>query len=129
MVKPEQVEAASKTQIDNTGEARHHQRQSKIWILILSWAGALSLFLTIYILRLDHVVGLIKDDAWYVLSAKALASGQGYTLINSPTPGMLPFYPPALPWLLSLVFRFSPQFPQNLWLLKSVSIAAMLGIG
>src|SRR5262249_49009560 len=28
-----------------------------------------------------------------------------------------------------LVFRISPQFPQNLWLLKSVSIAAMLITG
>ncbi|MGH9842517.1 MAG: hypothetical protein ACREEM_27565, partial [Blastocatellia bacterium] len=40
-----------------------------------------------------------------------------------------PLYPPGFPFILSLFFRLSPQFPQNLWLLKSVSIAAMLGVG
>ncbi len=129
MVKPEQVQPASTIEIDNAGEAHNHQPPIKRWLKIVSWVGALLLFLAIYILRLDQVAGLIKDDAWYVLSAKALASGQGYTLINLPSPGTLAFYPPAFPWLLSLVVRFSPQFPQNLWLLKSVSIVAVLGIG
>lgn len=83
----------------------------------------------VYWLRLDEVVGLFVDDGWYVLLAKALAEGHGYTLINSPSPGILPLYPPGFPWLLSLVVQLSPQFPQNLWLLKSVSVAAMLGVG
>jgi hypothetical protein len=87
------------------------------------------LLLPIYLLRLDRVVGFYVDDAWYVLLAKALATGQGYTLINSPSPGIVPFYPPAFAWLLSLVFRLSPEFPQNVWLLKAVSIAAMAGVG
>ncbi|MDQ3012909.1 MAG: glycosyltransferase family 39 protein [Acidobacteriota bacterium] len=78
---------------------------------------------------MDKVVGMFQDDAWYPLLGKALATGQGYTLINSPTPGILPLYPPAFPFLLSLVFRISTQFPQNLWLLKSVSIVAMLLTG
>ncbi|MGH9768826.1 MAG: glycosyltransferase family 39 protein [Blastocatellia bacterium] len=91
-------------------------------------AGATSviLFFLIYSMRLDKVVGMFQDDAWYALLGKALATGQGYTLINSPAPGILPLYPPAFPFLLSLVFRISPQFPENLWLLKSVSIVAML---
>src|SRR5262249_40122094 len=29
----------------------------------------------------------------------------------------------------SVVFRLAPQFPQNVWLLKSVLLAAMLGVG
>lgn len=69
------------------------------------------------------------DDAWYVLLAKALATGQGYTLINSPTAGIMPFYPPGFPFLLSFVFRVAPDFPQNVWLLKSISVAAMFGVG
>lgn len=82
-----------------------------------------------YLLRLDRVVGLYGDDAWYLLLAKALASGQGYTLINSPSPNIMPFYPPGFSFLLSLVWRLAPQFPQNIWLLKSISIVAMLGTG
>lgn len=70
------------------------------------------------------------DDAWYVVLAKALANGQGYTLINAPVPGIVPsLYPPAFPWLLSLAYRIGPEFPRNIWLLKSVSIAALLGAG
>ncbi|MBS1789570.1 MAG: hypothetical protein JST85_17730 [Acidobacteria bacterium] len=85
--------------------------------------------LAIYLLRMDHVVGLFVDDGWYILLAKSLATGQGYTLINSPSPGILPLYPPAYPFLLSLFYRLSPNFPDNVWLLKSVSVAAMMGVG
>src|SRR5262245_2868476 len=83
----------------------------------------------IYILRFDHAFGLMIDDAWYLLLAKSLATGQGYQLINSPTPGILPLYPPGYPFLLSIFYRLSPSFPDNIWLLKSLSVAAMLGMG
>lgn len=85
--------------------------------------------LAVYILRVDDVVGLFVDDAWYVLLAKALGTSQGYWLINSPSPGILPVYPPGFPALLSLVFRIAPEFPANLWMLKAVSIAAMMLAG
>ncbi len=87
------------------------------------------LFFTIYLLRLDSVFGMIVDDAWYVLLGKAIAEGQGLTLINSPTPGIRPFIPPGFPALLSLVFLINPDFPENLWMLKSISILSMLGAG
>jgi hypothetical protein len=102
--------------------------KSKPWLAIAA-AIAVALFFVIYVMRLDKVVGMFQDDAWYALLGKALATGQGYTLINSPTSGILPLYPPAFSFLLSLVFRIAPQFPQNLWLLKSVSIVAMLLAG
>lgn len=92
-------------------------------------SAALLIFLAIYLLRLDPVVGLFVDDAWYALLAKSLATGQGYQLINSPSPGILPVYPPVFPFLLSLAYRLFSKFPDNIWLLKSVSIAAMAGVG
>jgi hypothetical protein len=98
-------------------------------IFIGAAAAGLIVSLAIYVLRLDKVVGLVVDDAWYVLLAKALATGQGYTLVNSPTPGITPFYAPAFPFLLSIFYRLSPNFPNNIWLLKSVSIVAMMGVG
>ncbi len=97
--------------------------------IAIAGVAALIGALAIYILRLDGVVGLTIDDAWYVLLAKSLATGQGYTLPNSPTPGILPLYPPGFPFLLSIFYRISPNFPENVWLLKSVSIAAMMGAG
>jgi hypothetical protein len=97
--------------------------------ITIACVAALIGVLAIYLLRLDGVVGLTIDDAWYVLLAKSLATGQGYTLVNSPTPGILPLYPPGFPFLLSIFYRISPNFPDNIWLLKSVSIAAMMGAG
>lgn len=96
---------------------------------LLAALGSLLISLIIYLLRLDRVFGLFVDDAWYVMLAKALATGQGYTLINSPSPGITPFYSPGFPALLSIFYRLSPSFPNNIYLLKSVSIAAMMGAG
>jgi hypothetical protein len=98
-------------------------------ILTISCLAALTLSLTIYILRFDRVAGFVVDDAWYVLLAKSLATGGGYTLINSPTPGIHAFYAPGWPALLSIFYRIAPDFPADIWLFKSVSTAAMLGAG
>lgn len=95
---------------------------------LLTIASA-SLVLAVYLLRLDRVAGLIVDDAWYVLLAKALASGEGYSLVNAPTPGLLPPNPPGFAALLSNVFVLSPKFPENVYFLKAVSIAAMMTLG
>ena len=113
--------------VERSGDLDDRDRKRRL--LILAGAAALAVSLAIYLLRLDGVAGLIVDDAWYVLLAKALATGQGYTLVNSPTPGITPFYPPGFPALLSIFYRMSPDFPDNVWLLKSVSIAAMIGVG
>lgn len=85
--------------------------------------------LVIYVLRLNHAAGLMVDDAFYVLLAKALAEGEGYRLISSGATAMLPLYPPGFPAILSFAFHVSPEFPQNVWVLKSMSIAAMMGVG
>jgi len=114
--------------IQPESKAPETKSRQNLWLAIAA-AGAAALFFVIYAMRLDKTVGMFQDDAWYALLGKALATGQGYTLVNSPTPGILPLYPPAFPFLLSLAFRIAPQFPQNLWLLKSVSIVAMLLAG
>lgn len=88
-----------------------------------------SISCTVYALRVDNVVGMFRDDAWYALLGKAIASGNGYSLINAPNPGITPIYPPFFPFLLSLVFRAIPAFPENLFYLKLVSIMAMFGAG
>ncbi|MEK7832026.1 MAG: hypothetical protein AAB401_13110, partial [Acidobacteriota bacterium] len=117
-------------QNNSTEESEQSQTQSGFAKVagIAGWVS-LAVCLLIYVLRLDRVVGLFVDDGWYLLLAKSLATGQGYSLINSPTTGILPLYPPAYPFLLSLFYRILPNFPDNVWLLKSVSIAAMMGVG
>lgn len=90
-------------------------------------AAAVSVFVLMgYLLRIDRVIGLMVDDGWYVVLAKSLATGQGYQLINSPSQGILPVYPPLFPFLLSIAYRIWPVFPENIYILKSVSITAMM---
>jgi hypothetical protein len=83
----------------------------------------------LYLLRLDNAAGLIVDDAWYAVLAKALAQGDGFRLISSATTQIMPAVPPGYPLILAPLFLVSPAFPANVLLLKSVSIAAMAGVG
>ena len=91
--------------------------------------GTLGFSLFFYYFLTDRVAGLFADDAWYALLAKSIATGQGYQVINSPTPGILPLYPPLYPLLLSIPFRFFREFPENVTALKSISLIAMIGLG
>jgi hypothetical protein len=91
--------------------------------------GSVLVVLGTYAVRMDRVFGLYVDDAWYLLLARALADGQGFTLTNSTLPGTLPLYPPGHPWLMSLVLRLPLTFATALVVLKSVAIGAMLVAG
>jgi hypothetical protein len=93
-------------------------RRLQVAVFCLFFAGLL-----IYWFRLDSVAGNWRDDAWYIILAKGLASGHGFQLICTPRPATY-FYPPVFPLLLAAVFRFNPVFPANLWILKSISVAA-----
>jgi hypothetical protein len=63
-----------------SGAARSYRREC-------AWTGGalillvLLLPLTIYVLRLDDVAGMMVDDGWYVMLARALAK-TGYWLVN-----------------------------------------------
>ena len=83
----------------------------------------------LYLLRLDRVAGLVVDDAWYILLGQALSQGQGFRLTSSAVAEILPNVPPGFPFMLSVLFRLNPHFPQNVLLLKGVSIVAMAGVG
>ncbi len=63
-------------------------------------------------------VGAFQDDAIYTVLAKALATGEGYRMINLPGSPHATHYPPAYPFFLSLLWRISPSFPDNIVLFK-----------
>jgi len=96
---------------------------------IAAGIGLTVIVAAIYALRLDDAAGLIVDDAWYIVLAKALASGEGYRLISSATIPVMPSVPPGFPAVLAPVFLIAPTFPGNLALLKFISIVAMAGVG
>jgi hypothetical protein len=86
-------------------------------------AGAV--VLAVYVLRLDHIVGIMGDDAWYALLGRTLARGGGFQQPNTPTPGLLPYVPPGFPLLLAPLWYIAPVFPANVLVLKMLSVAAM----
>ena len=74
--------------------------------------------------------GAYHDDGIYLATAKALAEGQGYRLID--LPGMPPQtkYPILYPAILAVAWHFLPQFPDNLVVLKSISlVCCALAVG
>lgn len=95
------------------------------------WAIVASglLLLTIYVLRLDPIVGIMGDDAWYALLGRTLARGGSFLQPNTPTPGLLPIVPPGFPLLLAPLWVVAPEFPGNIFVLKALSVVAMLATG
>jgi len=71
-------------------------------------------------------VGTYHDDGIYVVTAKALAQGDGYRIVSLPEPLPQTKYPILFPFLLSLVWRLVPQFPANAPFLKLLPLAAGL---
>lgn len=66
-------------------------------------------------------VGVFQDDGIYVILGKALASGEGYRYLNLPGAPYATHYPPGYPLFLALLWKVSPQFPQNVGLFTFAS--------
>ncbi len=83
--------------------------------------------LALYVQRLRlPSAGLDQDDGVYLVTAKALATGQGYKIVSLPTPIAQTKYPILFPALLALVWKVFPEFPENLLMLKLVPFLATL---
>lgn len=92
---------------------------------------ALLVLLLGYGRMVPQVCGAYHDDALYVITAKALAHGQGYRLINLPGAPLQTKYPILYPALLAMVWKVWPNFPDNLLLMKWLSVlcgAATVGL-
>ncbi|MBX9927873.1 MAG: hypothetical protein K2X99_03085 [Gemmatimonadaceae bacterium] len=72
-------------------------------------------------------VGLFWDDAVYLGSAKALATGAGYRITQLPDAPPAVHYPPLFPALLATMWRLWPQFPENLALLQLLNPILLAG--
>jgi hypothetical protein len=58
--------------------------------------------------------GYQHDDGIYYVTAKALATGQGYTIPSLPGSPAQTKYPPGLPLTLAPAWIINPEFPANL---------------
>ncbi|HKS06891.1 MAG TPA: hypothetical protein VJR92_11295 [Gemmatimonadaceae bacterium] len=73
-------------------------------------------------------VGVFWDDGVYLITAKALATGEGYRYVHLPGAPSASHFPPLWPALLSIVWRIAPDFPDNVRLMKLVN-PILLAIG
>jgi hypothetical protein len=94
-----------------------------VWVLILTLVGSGSIYL---IILSPEKFGVQYDDSVYVTTAKALATGQGYRVVSLPYEPAQTKYPPAYPLLLALIWRFYPEFPENLTVMMIASVLATL---
>ncbi|HZR98109.1 MAG TPA: hypothetical protein VFE37_05350 [Chloroflexota bacterium] len=64
----------------------------------------------------------ISDQSIYVASAKAIATGHGYTLPMYPDQPPNTYFPPAYSLLLAIIWRIAPTFPSNIAILQLSSL-------
>ena len=93
------------------------------------FALALVAVLPVYLLRLDAVAGLYVDDAWYMVLAESIATGQGYRLINSAAAQVLPAVPPGFALILAPIVALVPGYPGYVIWMKLLLIAATFAAG
>ena len=60
-------------------------------------------------------------------AAKSLATGEGYRIISLPQPVAQTLIPPFYPFVLSIVWRVYPRFPDNVVWMMLLSVIAMTG--
>jgi hypothetical protein len=64
-------------------------------------------------------VGVVADDAFYVILARSLATGQGYHVLNLPGQPAGTHFPPGYPALLALLSFVAPAFPASVAVFKA----------
>jgi Dolichyl-phosphate-mannose-protein mannosyltransferase len=98
-------------------------------LLAISLAALVaSVGLLYYIVITPETFGSALDDGSYVAAAKSLASGEGYRISSVPYDAAQTKYPPLYPFLLSLIWRVDPNFPQNTMLMMALSAIASLAV-
>jgi hypothetical protein len=96
------------------------RRATAWWPLAL--AGVAGLALATGIAIVDALpVGVVADDAFYVILARALASGEGYRYLNVPGHPPGTHFPPGYPALLALVSFVAPAFPASVVAFKAMN--------
>ena len=101
-------------------DARH--RATAWWPLALTGVGGLALAVGLAIV--DALpAGVVADDAFYVILARALASGEGYRYLNVPGQPPGTHFPPGYPALLALVSFVAPAFPASVVAFKALNAA------
>jgi hypothetical protein len=90
---------------------------------ILATSGGVVIWAAMILLR-SPAVGVFHDDGIYLVTAKSLATGEGYRIQSLPGAPLQTKYPVLFPFFLSVVWRAAPVFPGNLLWLRLVPFVA-----
>lgn len=85
------------------------------------WIAALLALLAALLTMTSDPIGVFNDDGIYLLTAKALAEGQGYVYPHLPGTPPAIHYPPVWPLLLAAVLKVAPAFPASISWLKLIN--------
>ena len=88
------------------------------WRVGLVLVGALALLAGVAVID-ARPVGVVHDDAMYVILARSLATGQGYRFLNLPGAPAATHFPPGYPALLAAVSWIAPAFPASVVVFKA----------
>ena len=91
------------------------------------WVAALIALVAALLTMTSDPIGVFNDDGIYLLTAKALAEGQGYVYPHLPGSPPAIHYPPAWPMLLAFVWKIAPAFPANISWFKLINPLVIAG--
>jgi hypothetical protein len=109
-----------------TAEMQGTARRTAWWPLALVAVAGLGLAAGLAVVD-AMPVGVVADDAFYVILARSIATGQGYRALNVPGLPAGTHFPPGYPALLALVSSVVPAFPASVAAFKALN-AAFLAI-
>jgi len=89
------------------------------WPLIAAAVGIAALYLPAV---LAPAAGTFHDDGIYLVTAKAIAGGDGYRILSLPTEVVQTKYPFLFPASLAAVWKLMPEFPSNLPVLRLLTL-------
>jgi hypothetical protein len=89
---------------------------SSIFVIILPAAICLYLYAAHF-----QTAGFFHDDGIYMVNAKSIYEGTGYSIASLPNSPPQTKYPPVLSLILSLCWHINPSFPQNIILMRLFS--------
>ncbi|MBW8771371.1 MAG: glycosyltransferase family 39 protein [Gemmatimonadetes bacterium] len=95
-------------------------RRTAWWPLALVAVAGLALATGLAIVD-ELPVGVVADDAFYVILARSIATGQGYHALNLPGHPAGTHFPPGYPALLALLSFVAPPFPASVAVFKALN--------
>ena len=101
-----------------SGAAAEPARRTAWWPLALVAVAGLALATGLAIVD-AFPVGVVADDAFYVILARSIATGQGYHALNLPGHPAGTHFPPGYPALLALLSLVAPPFPASVAVFKA----------